>query len=646
MRSPDATIGVMIDLLMPVLAYRQNYVAQIRETIDAYPVPLVVVGECLQNAIDAIEFAQPQPKKGKMALLLDFDANRVTVRDNGPGFPNNPRLLFLGGGEKREGKQRGRVGVGLKVTLFSSATFTLRARSGTAAFRLDLSGPHDFEQLPSLQIDDAFPPDPDPLTHDGTEVSYTFPSDEMLTRFVDEVLDTSMTRGLSAGFVKHAEIGQHKLPSPFAAILYSYLRRFSYAADVLNFILPDGKTNFPSEGIEIDIEVQCTSASTRFPDRSEIATLFGNEPKQVFALTPTYLGAEESGRWATKDPHLFKDRLGKGGDNLETTDGLNILTFLPSKDNADFEQLVTDRRGSLPENIDEYRQRLFPKVNGVYLAIGRIPEFDMFLPGGSRRIVSANGVPTSHQIDFTSGRNQEYVRCLDIVVDVDARLNYGKTHVTDLHLISRLRRFMNDAYARTLQNAASKWVGRIQIIDDDAEGDVRYVTRERLLLKDHLLVTEAKTENDVIALFFELAKYGIWDKLRFFGLSGIDRYDGRAAIQRPCDTDSVLSPDDDSKLRYVEFKLHATSIIRDFERNQKSTNEVHMVVAWDEGNVTHKQYKFYDIEHSKAHAAEPSRTYPEVTKYIHDARGGREVQVILLKPIVDRLAKNGSDVAE
>ena len=116
----------------------------------------------------------------------------------------------------------------------------------------------------------------------------------------------------------------------------------------------------------------------------------------------------------------------------------------------------------------------------------------------------------------------------------------------------------------------------------------------------------------MIALYFELAGRRSWPDYRFYGLSSKTRYDGKAAIRRPCDRPTVLVAKDDTKLRSVEFKRHATEVIRDFERKQKWTNEIALVIAWDEGDYTSQQYKFYDIEHSKASTAKPSKVFPGV----------------------------------
>ena len=87
----------------------------------------------------------------------------------------------------------------------------------------------------------------------------------------------------------------------------------------------------------------------------------------------------------------------------------------------------------------------------------------------------------------------------------------------------------------------------------------------------------------------------------------------------------------------MEFKLHASEVIRDFERGQKLANEIALVIAWDEGDVTSKDYKIYDINHSKAFKESPKRVYPHSIKFIYDAKQGTEVQIVLLQDVVKAL---------
>ncbi len=74
------------------------YAHQLRQTINAYDPPHVVFGEGLQNALDSVRESGGENRR--IDLILDLPNRRVTVRDNGIGFPNDPKLLFLGGTER------------------------------------------------------------------------------------------------------------------------------------------------------------------------------------------------------------------------------------------------------------------------------------------------------------------------------------------------------------------------------------------------------------------------------------------------------------------------------------------------------------------------------------------------------------------
>src|SRR5580698_5402650 len=87
------------------------YVHQVRQTIDAYDPQHIVLGETLQNALDAV--TQAGGTDHQIDLTIDFAARSVTVADDGIGFPNRPELLFLGGTSKPNSGFYGMIGAGL-----------------------------------------------------------------------------------------------------------------------------------------------------------------------------------------------------------------------------------------------------------------------------------------------------------------------------------------------------------------------------------------------------------------------------------------------------------------------------------------------------------------------------------------------------
>jgi hypothetical protein len=559
------------------------------------------------------------------------------VRDDGIGFPNDTSLLFLGGSRKRGGGKKlfGLVGVGIKVVLFMSEYFMIRSRTADGAYRLRINNAYRFSDgmESKVEVPASLPPDEAPLESNGTEVTYRFPKqtpENPIDMFLQDLIDRCLPRGAGEDFGKTLDyaVKQKVFPTRFAAMLASFLRRFTYAGDILNRL--GGKTEL--KDTKIHVRIKCSDPPSQLANVPGIAELFDGRSTFDFAIEPTYLLVEDVVNWvpAHAKPGLFHEALGRGGRDLSRTfRGFDILLYAGQ---TDYEKLITNEKGELPENIEEYREKLFPRINGIILTIGRIPHLEEFLPGGSRRVLSANGVVTSHDLDLTRGRNQEYVRCFDLVIDVDATLNYGKTQITDLRLVNRARRFINDAYAMVIQRAVGNWVGRISP-EDETVPDV-FLTRPNLGLPGYVLQKMPTDENDVIALFFELAGRGYFSDYRVFGLSQKDKYDARALIKRSGETSIPPVPIDERQLLVVEFKVVAASVVQDLEREEKDAKDIHLIIAWEEGQSPLPRFGFADIGHSKYH---PKRTFAHVQRYLEDTRSGVQVQVLLLKPIVQEI---------
>ena len=626
-----------LDLLNPS-DLSEHYRHQLRQTMSAYNPTQIVIGEALQNAIDAIVEADDGVSH-EININLDLDQSAVTVTDDGGGFPNDPSLLFLGGGTKRCGNPKlfGLVGVGIKVVLFSSQKFSLRANSDKGAFRYEILDAYKFENdpPPDLKVPSQFSDDPSPLSH-GTEVHYRFPdhvAENPIGQFIQNMCNQCLPRGNDLGLGKtlKSAVRQGIYENRFAGLMATFLRRYTYAGDVLNLF--GGKQELSNTTIHI--HVTCSNPLANFEE--EISELFDEKTQFSFNLSPEYLLASDTRNWASQEDRLglFHDSLGRGGTNLERTSrGINICSYANEED---YEKLITDKDGEFPravkESIKEYREKLFPKVNGIFLTIGRIPHFEEFLPGGSQRVISANGVVTTHKLDLTRGLNQEYVRCFDLVIDVDSTLNYGKSQLSQLndpHMVNRIRRFVDDAYATTIQTATSLWVGKEPRDDDEQYNS--FLNREDLNLPQLASKKVPEDENDVIALFFELLGKEYIKGYESFGLSQKDRYDGRFMIRQNANENPPVPPTDDRQFSTVEFKTKVDTLFREFEHETKDPKDLKLVIAWTEGTLTSNRFTFADIEYSRY---PPERVYPAVTRYLHDTRSGTQIQVLLLKSVVD-----------
>ena len=72
-------------------------------TVETYPMAWKVVHEALQNAKDAVRRTGHQ---GRINILFDVAEQRVTVQDDGVGFPFKMDLLGFGGTDKDTDERR------------------------------------------------------------------------------------------------------------------------------------------------------------------------------------------------------------------------------------------------------------------------------------------------------------------------------------------------------------------------------------------------------------------------------------------------------------------------------------------------------------------------------------------------------------
>ena len=624
-----------IDLLDPKDYLRDQYRNQIRHTIDSYSAGHIVVAEALQNALDAIAVYNSTSRKikGCIDLCIDFDSSRVTVSDNGIGFPNDPRFLVLGGSDKGPSSRMtaGMVGVGIKVVLYCSKKFEIRSNTGDQNWHILVPDAYKFsdDTIMTLKVPSSFQPDPTPLDKQGTVVTYEFPySDDSdkwkLCLFAEYVKDHLIDPQIEGrGYIK--TLLDSKPKQPAAELFATYLRRFTYAGDTLGPV--GGRDGLTGAKINLTVKSSNPGQLGQF-----WADHWGDKSQQNCTFEPSYLTVEKTVPLTkVQKPPIFRDKLGKGGGNLErTARGFNVTTYT-EKD--EFKQLLQNAKGKFPSNMEGY-EKLFERTNCITVTVGRIPQFSDYLPYGSRRVISANGVVTEHDIPITSGRNQQYVRCIDLVLDVDAQLNYGKTYLTDNHLVKLARDFINEAYQRTLQNAAAQFVGKIIIENGNGPIDIFWDRENFEALKYVPICKVPRDENDVIALFMCLLTAGYISDYLLYGLSQSDRYDARMLIMRESDREDLFENPKETDLKTVEFKYSVYSVIRDFEREIKDPRDIQLVIAWNQGSVSGKNFAIEDIVHSRVYLSSPKKIFPSVNYFISDNRTDRQVQLLLLEPLI------------
>ena len=136
-----------------------------------------------------------------------------------------------------------------------------------------------------------------------------------------------------------------------------------------------------------------------------------------------------------------------------------------------------------------------------------------------------------------------------------------------------------------------------------------------------------RDENALIAIFFELIGRGGLTGYHFYSLSQKAKYDGRASLQLSYMSE-VPTPNTDSDLRNVEFKLDVRDLIDDFENEIKLPSEIQLVVVWDDAipaNIT--DYQVLDIDYTD----DAERRINGVEKVLHCKRQNRMIQMLVVQ---------------
>jgi len=596
----------------------------VQKTVDTYPLEWKVVQEAVQNAKDAIQKAG---KPGTVDITLDVGQERVTVTDDGCGFPPDLDLLGMGGTDKDDPYTpfiSGNQGVGIKAVIFSSNSFKLDSVHDGRRWQawIERANRYLTGELPVLKITDPVE-SPDPP---GTRVEYSFP-ENWVTQFVNDVVRCHVPT-----------VREHlckDLADKVRLAFEFHFRSFSYAGDVQSLLGCDGV-------MPITFRV------------SVVAT--GEPPARLDPMLRDLL--EEDGRVEVRFPNKHWDfqeavartrervprptvldiELPEGGRIGAYTERYVYVAKLTRR--QQYEALLRNPNLRSPVDPATYAQ-LFDQLDGIYIVIGARPTLLNYLLGPPRQFISASGIPTSHVLSGpTRGGEASYVaNNIHFVANVSSRLNYGKQTIANPWLVGMVSRFFNDAVRATLRNVATAIVGHQlgSTSADDIESGLAVETDilgRKDLAGDNLAFKKVPhDENALIAIYSELLGRGILTGYHLYSLSAKARYDGRATM-KIASYDRVPEPRSDADLRNIEFKLGLRDLINDFEEEVKLPNEVSLIVVWDDQlpSSTAADYEVVDIEHT----ADADRAMGGVSKCLICKRLGRSIQMLVIKDVVNQ----------
>ena len=152
---------------------------------------------------------------------------------------------------------------------------------------------------------------------------------------------------------------------------------------------------------------------------------------------------------------------------------------------------------------------LFPKINGIYLAMSVISNMRKFFFSTPPRFISINGTPSDHLLPnpVVNTLYANYVLC---VIDVNSTLNYGKLQTTNRRLIHECGQLYLDIYRHAVIKIGEKVIGTH--VEADTSSRAVQGTTNITGLPDLGIVSSMKKEpvdeNALIALFFDLLGRG------------------------------------------------------------------------------------------------------------------------------------------
>jgi hypothetical protein len=84
----------------------------------------------------------------------------------------------------------------------------------------------------------------------------------------------------------------------------------------------------------------------------------------------------------------------------------------------------------------------------------------------------------------------------------------------------------------------------------------------------------------------------------------------------------------------VEYKLHLSDIVNDFETDRKNLADINLTIAWDNDYTDiNPNYLTVDIQYTPDH----DKVFPHVNQSINELNSGKFMQFLILKDFVEGL---------
>ena len=614
----------------------------IEKTVETYPNEWIVIHEALQNALDAIQ--RSGKSQGQVKITLELDTERVTIEDDGEGFPCDLNLFGFGASDKdpRDSRLGGEIGVGIKTVIACTKDFELHATyidEKTGVLRkwhcLVTDGYKFLKGLiDDIDISYDEPAEAGKSEETGTKISYSFPEEEK--RIFGFLIEQIYNNYFSPNRI-HDDLAAN-IEDKAKLALEHYLRTTGYAANVNNLLNVD-----PTVPIEVIVSVSCGNQSLQnLPE--DFKQIFKNGKQLTVAFKNVHWDAEEAINRSRKPrpyPIGYPTKTpfpGEGGFIGEYSPSYVYIQKLT--DWSEIQKLLTNPRMRYPPDLSYYKAYFEKYVKGMYLVVGGRGALRKYLLDFPRsKFITASGIPSTHDMHTpTDVGGLGFINNICLIINVEQKLTYGKQTIKNPWLLKRVHEFFKDAFRATLIHTAECIGGKIpEAPTSIVISPTEVISRPDLGLPNFRIAKVPKAEVELIALFFELVGKGYLTDYEIWALSTRDVYDGKMMIHYEGVT--ISPPHSDKDLSDVEFKVCLSDLIDDFDKGRKVAMDVKMIIVWEDDfeDKYEKGHIYYEIVSAENSALLKEYSLNYVNKCLRDRRTSIEIPILEVKRVIEDL---------
>jgi hypothetical protein len=568
-----------------------------KNQLDSYAEEWIIIFEAIQNALDSVEYV----KNPKIKVIFDIANNKVSIFDNGKGFPPSKDFFGLGKGDKfnlNDPTIRGEHGVGIKMVILCSLQFELITRNGDKLWYARFDNGYSFldQKEKEFFADDYLEVERLPEEF-RTLVEYSFPSSDL------NPLRPISVRGFILNLFKEYEgIIPFELytkeKDKTELFVEHYFRTHSYSGDV-NRLFDNKK---PAQ-IEIILRKDDNLSESQLAKMYPPYLLSFWDVNKSIVFPSKYWDVTEIYPNPTNKGFLTEDMLKSFGPNRRFGD--TRLWVLKITDKRQMKELLTN-----PSLLDYYSADAFDslinnKITGIYAVIGSASKTGKYnitkmLLGKPNQIIAADGIITTNQIRTPKrGRNQNYLNNIHFVINIHERVNYGKQGVKNPKLLSSVYNYFEELYVKSLVDLAISVAGKQAKAPAFQEPEIVITEQKDMNVKNGLTIKKIPYhENTLIAILYELIGKGKITGIETYHLSSNDQYDGKISVIQPR-TNVFKTIQRDADLLNLEFKTSLSDLLDDFENGVKDMAELSLAVIWDRTLRPGTKYHILDLDMSR-----------------------------------------------